>query len=129
MEHLKVSAQSGLLARAGEGANFSLWHDAESQDGVRVMRQSVVVRPRDVYLMLKTRQHHRTTRDYHTMHEHASPPRLGAPHGMPLVLLLCSTATEFEDAHWQTFAHKVEVDVGAAGCRPRRCGRRSEGAT
>ena len=38
LQHLKVEAQSGLRARAGEGAKFSLWHDAESQDGVQVVK-------------------------------------------------------------------------------------------
>ena len=32
-----------------------------------------------------------SARVHHTMHEHASPPRLDAPHGMQLVLLLCFT--------------------------------------
>ena len=100
MEQLKVSGQSGLLARVGEGAKFSLWHDAESQDGVRVMRQSIVMRPRDVYLILKTRLQHRTTRDYHTMHEHASPPRLGARRSSRLVQLLSHNATDPVDFRW-----------------------------
>ena len=70
-----------------------------------------------------------SARVHHTMHEHASPPRLGALHGMQLVLLLCSTTSEMEGARWQTFAYKVEVDVSAADCRLRRCGRRSGRAT
>ena len=63
------------------------------------------------------------------MHEHASPPRLDDPYGMQLVQLLFSTTSEMEDAHWQTFGYKVEVDVGAADCRLRRCGRRTGRAT
>ena len=70
-----------------------------------------------------------STRVQHTMHEHASPPRLGAPYGMRLVQLLFSTTSEMKSAHWQTFEYMVEVDVGAADCRLRRCGRRTGRAT
>ena len=72
---------------------------------------------------------HNTTRVIHTMHEHSSPPCLIREHGMPLVQLLSSNASDPVDARWHTFGDIIDVDVSAVGRWLRRCARRSGCAT
>ena len=63
------------------------------------------------------------------MHEHSSPPCLIREHGMPVVQLLSSNASDPVDARLQTFGDIIDVDVSAVGRWLRHCARRSGCAT